>query len=41
MQPTIDRLRVSIPQAGGELADARPIPPVLEDVFIALADLEA
>jgi len=36
-QAAIDRLRVAIPQGGGEFIDARPIPPVLEDVFIALS----
>ena len=39
-QATIDRLRVSIPQGGGQLIDARPIPPTLEDVFIALTSQE-
>jgi len=36
-QATIERLRVSIPQGGAKLIDARPIPPSLEDVFIYLA----
>jgi len=36
-QAAIDRLRVSVPQGGGQFIDARPIPPGLEDVFIALA----
>ena len=36
-QATIDRLRISIPQGGGEFIDARSIPPALEDVFIALS----
>jgi ABC-2 type transport system ATP-binding protein len=39
-QETIDRLRVSIPQGGGQFVDARPIPTTLEDVFIALAARE-
>jgi ABC-2 type transport system ATP-binding protein len=39
-QPAIDRLRVSIPQGGGQFIDARPIPATLEDVFIALATRE-
>lgn len=33
----ISSLRKSIPAGGGQLAEARPILPVLEDVFIALA----
>ena len=37
-QPIIDRLRISIPQGGGQFVDARPIPPALEDVFISLAE---
>ena len=40
-QATIERLRVAIQQGGGKLVDARPIPPTLEDVFIALANQEA
>ncbi len=35
-QPTIDRLIASVPKGGGILSEARPIPPSLEDVFIAL-----
>ena len=34
----IERLRVSIPDGGGELIAARPIAAQLEDVFIALLD---
>ena len=40
-QPIIDRLQVSIPQGGGQFIDARPIPPVLEDVFISLTRAES
>jgi ABC-2 type transport system ATP-binding protein len=40
-QPIIDRLQVSIPQGGGQLIDARPIPPVLEDIFISLTRTES
>ena len=36
----LERLRLTIPQGGGQLADARLIPPALEDVFIALAHTE-
>ncbi len=36
-QAVIERLSVAIPQGGGEFIAARPIPPALEDVFIALA----
>jgi len=39
-QATIDRLSVAIPQGGGQLVEARPIPPTLEDVFIALTSRE-
>ena len=39
-QEAIDRLRVSIPQGGGQFVDARPIPTTLEDVFISLATKE-
>jgi len=34
----IESLKESIPAGGGQLVDARPIPPVLEDVFIALSE---
>jgi len=39
-QATIERLQAAIPQAGGQFTDARPIPPGLEDVFIALTHNE-
>ena len=39
-QEIIDRLRISIPQGGGQFVDARSIPPSLEDVFIALTTRE-
>jgi ABC-2 type transport system ATP-binding protein len=39
-QAVIERLQVAIPQAGGQFTDARPIPPGLEDVFIALTHTE-
>jgi ABC-2 type transport system ATP-binding protein len=38
LQSTIDRLNQAIPAAGGQLSLARPIPPGLEDVFIALLE---
>jgi ABC-2 type transport system ATP-binding protein len=38
LQSTIDRLSQAIPAAGGQLSLARPIPPGLEDVFIALLE---
>ncbi len=38
IQATIDRLSQAIPGAGGQLSQARPIPPGLEDVFIALLE---
>ena len=34
----IQNLKKSIPAGGGALTDARPVPPVLEDVFIALSE---
>jgi ABC-2 type transport system ATP-binding protein len=37
---TIDRLKVAVPQGGGQFVEARSIPPVLEDVFIDLATRE-
>lgn len=37
----IERLQASIEQGGGQFIEARPIPPALEDVFIALANSEA
>ncbi|MFH2102802.1 MAG: ABC transporter ATP-binding protein [Chloroflexota bacterium] len=36
-QAVIESLAEAIPAAGGTLADARPVPPTLEDVFISLA----
>ena len=36
--PVIRRLRDAIPAGGGSLSEARPIPPTLEDVFIALSE---
>jgi hypothetical protein len=39
-QAVIDRLQVTVPQGGGQIIDARLIPPTLEDVFIALATRE-
>jgi ABC-2 type transport system ATP-binding protein len=38
LQPALDRLSQAIPAAGGQLSQARPIPPGLEDVFIALLE---
>lgn len=35
-----ERLQAAVLQAGGQFGEARPIPPTLEDVFIALADQE-
>jgi ABC-2 type transport system ATP-binding protein len=40
-QAVIQQLEQAIPAAGGKLSLARPIPPVLEDVFIALSKTEA
>jgi ABC-2 type transport system ATP-binding protein len=39
-QVVIERLQVSVPQAGAQFIDARPIAPTLEDVFIRLASRE-
>ena len=39
-QAAIARLQAAIPRAGGQFTDARPIPPGLEDVFIALTHTE-
>ena len=36
----IEGLKKSIPEGGGNFVDARSIPPVLEDVFIALSEQE-
>jgi len=38
LQSALHRLSQSIPAAGGQLNQARPIPPGLEDVFIALLE---
>jgi ABC-2 type transport system ATP-binding protein len=38
IQTTLDRLTKAIPAAGGQVSHARPIPPGLEDVFIALLE---
>ena len=38
LQSALDRLSQTIPAAGGQLNQARPIPPGLEDVFIALLE---
>ena len=38
IQSTLNRLSQTIPAAGGQLNQARPIPPGLEDVFIALLE---
>jgi ABC-2 type transport system ATP-binding protein len=38
IQSTIERLTQAVPAAGGQLSLARPIPPGLEDVFIALLE---
>lgn len=35
--PVIEALKTSIPAGGGSFVDARPIPPTLEDVFMALS----
>jgi ABC-2 type transport system ATP-binding protein len=37
-EAVIQNLKKSIPAGGGTLTDARPVPPVLEDVFIALSE---
>jgi ABC-2 type transport system ATP-binding protein len=39
-QAVLRRLPSAIRSAGGEIEELRPIPPVLEDVFIALSDHE-
>jgi ABC-2 type transport system ATP-binding protein len=39
-QVVIDRLQLAIPQAGGHLQDIHPVQPMLEDVFMALAENE-
>jgi ABC-2 type transport system ATP-binding protein len=40
VEAVLRRLPVEIRSVGGEIEDLRPIPPVLEDVFIALSDHE-
>ena len=40
-EAVIKSLKKSIPAGGGQFADARPVPPVLEDVFIALSHEDA
>ena len=39
-QATIARLQAAVPQGGAEFIAARPVPPVLEDVFIDLSTRE-
>ncbi|GAB1472182.1 ABC transporter ATP-binding protein [Chloroflexota bacterium] len=39
-KPVIQKLQKSIPAGGGAFVSARPIPPVLEDVFIYLSEQE-
>ena len=39
-QSVIERLQLAIPQAGGHLQDVRLVQPMLEDVFMALAENE-
>jgi ABC-2 type transport system ATP-binding protein len=34
----LSRLKSAIRSEGGEISDLRPVPPVLEDVFIALSE---
>jgi ABC-2 type transport system ATP-binding protein len=36
----IERLQAAVPQGGGQFVGARPVPPGLEDVFIALTHAE-
>ena len=36
-EPVIERLRLSLPQEGATFIDARPVHPILEDVFIYLS----
>jgi ABC-2 type transport system ATP-binding protein len=38
MDDVIEKLKQSVPAGGGKLVDARPVLPVLEDVFIALSE---
>jgi ABC-2 type transport system ATP-binding protein len=37
-QPVLNRLKAQIEIAGGRVDELRPVPPVLEDVFIALSE---
>jgi hypothetical protein len=39
-EPVIQKLKKSIHAGGGTFTSARPIPPVLEDVFIYLSEQE-
>lgn len=39
-EPVIDRLRLSLPEGGATFIDARPVHPILEDVFIYLSQHE-
>ena len=39
-EPVIQKLKKSIQAGGGTFMSARPIPPVLEDVFIYLSEQE-
>jgi ABC-2 type transport system ATP-binding protein len=40
-EAVLGRLRSTIRSEGGEVTDLRPVPPVLEDVFIALTESES
>jgi hypothetical protein len=37
----LSRLRSRIQSEGGKVTDLRPVPPVLEDVFIALSETDS
>jgi ABC-2 type transport system ATP-binding protein len=39
-EPVLRRLEQAVPAGGGSFISARPIPPVLEDVFIFLSEQE-
>lgn len=39
-EPVIERLRLSLPEGGATFIDARPVHPILEDVFIYLSQHE-
>ena len=39
-EPVIQKLKKSVHAGGGTFMSARPIPPVLEDVFIYLSEQE-